>query len=521
MKQILLTAFSLALIFGCTKLDEKLNGQLSDASVSSGGGSGNASALLTATYDAMMGPFQNQDRLWCLQEHTTDECIGPTRAGDWDDNGVWRVLHSHQWDANHQFNAETFKELGKVVFAATDLLRFAPTPAQAAEAKLLRAYASYALLDGWNQVPYRVNTADPREIPQIRAGVAAADFIISELTSIIADLPVGPANRANKDAARVLLMKLYLNKGVYANRAAPTFAAADMNLAIAQANLIQASSRAYALTPNYFNNFTINNNALSTENIWTAENIGSVKSGNVRSRWYCTLHYNQNPSGWNGFTTLGDFYDKFEMADTRRKTNFNGITNVYGYNMGFLEGPQATYKRLTAVPSLLPPDSALKDRTGAPLSFTKAVKAIETGSNLEVTGVRVIKYAPDLGNGDNKDNDYVYFRYADVLLMKAEALLRGGTDPSAIPQTATMLTSMVRARAGLAPLSGGATVANLLDERAREFYWEATRRTDLIRFGKFLDAWQEKPASSAKSLLFPIPSGSLAANPNITQNSGY
>jgi hypothetical protein len=66
------------------------------------------------------------------------------------------------------------------------------------------------------------------------------------------------------------------------------------------------------------------------------------------------------------------------------------------------------------------------------------------------------------------------------------------------------------------------TLDNLLDERGRELYYEGWRRQDLIRFGKYLNAWQEKPADSGtKNLLFPIPANQLAVNPNLTQNPGY
>lgn len=505
MKKIIVLTFVSAFMFGCTKLDEKLNGQLAGSDVSGGsGGSANTAALLQTTYDALLGPFQDQARLWALQEHTSDECIGPTRAGDWDDNGVWRVLHSHQWDATHSWNAETYTDIGKVVFSATDLLRFNPTAQQAAEARLLRAYANFAWVDGWDQVPYRENTGDPREIPKIRKGTEAIDYVISEINAIMNDLPSSPVNKANKWGAKALLMKSLLNKGVYANRASPTFDVADMNLVISLANEIIASGN-FSLSSNYFDNFAPTNNALSTENIWTAENVGGSKSGNVRSRWYCTLHYNQNPSGWNGFTTLSDFYDKFDAADGRRSASYTGVTNVSGLKMGFLAGQQYDQN-----------GTALQDRRGQPLVFTPGVKSVETGSDLELTGIRVIKYVPDYGNGDNKDNDYVYFRLADILLMKAEAILRGGTDP----QSAVSLVNLVRARAGLSAITA-ITLDQLLDERGREMYWEGWRRTDLIRFGKFLEPWQEKASSSEKNLIFPIPARSLAANPNLTQNPGY
>jgi starch-binding outer membrane protein, SusD/RagB family len=514
MKHFFKIIIASAILTGCTKLDEKLGSQLS---VGGGGGSVTAATILNSTYDAMRGPFQDQARLWGVSEHSTDECIGPTRAGDWDDNGVWRVLHTHQWDANHAFLADTYRDLGRVVFSATDLLRFTPTAQQSAEGRMLRAMANFAWLDGWDQVPYRENTADPEEIPKVRKGTAALDYIISELTAVIPNLPDGPARICNKDAARVLLMKCYLNKGVYANRAAPTFAAADMNQVITLADQVMNSTRNYALATNFFDNFAPGNDnaALAREVIWSAENIGGVSSGNVRSRWFCGLHYNQNPSGWNGFTTLSDFYDKFEATDKRRGGNpYPGMT--FGILPGFLIGQQTNGSGVN-----------LNDRTGAPLAFTRAVKLVEVGSNLEVTGIRVIKYPIDYTSGDNSNNDYVYFRISDVILMKAEAILRGGTatannatfgsGATALAQVNFLRTHVSRGASAL----GSLTLDNLLDERGRELYWEGWRRNDLIRFGKFLGAWQEKPASGSERLLFPIPARSLAANPNLTQNPGY
>lgn len=510
MKYIFIIALLGVGLANCTKLDEELNGQLAD---NAGGGSGGVSAasILSGAYDGMRLPYQDQSRVWAAQEHTSDETVGPTRGGDWDDNGVWRVLHTHQWDPTHGFLADTYRDLGRVIFSTTDMQRFNPTPQQAAEGRMLRAMVTFSLVDGWDQVPYRENTGDPTEVPKVRKGTEAVDFIISELNAIIPVIAETPVNRANKNGARALLMKVLLNKGVIANRASPTFAPADMNQVISLANTIIASGR-YSLTPNYFDNFAPTNNTLSTENIWTAENVGGSSSGNVRSRWYSTLHYNQNPSGWNGFTTLADFYNKFSATDKRigvtypNQRNYSGSPT--GNTVGFMIGQQYDQAGV-----------ALKDRTGAPLAFTKEVDLIETGKNLEVTGIRVLKYPIDYASGDNANNDYVYFRYADVLLMKAEALLRGGTDP--MGQTAVQLVNMIRTRAGLSAL-GSVNLDQLLDERGREFYWEGWRRNDLIRFGKFLAAREEKPnVSSPHRLIFPIPSRSLAANPNLEQNPGY
>ncbi len=497
-----------SLVMSCSKLDE----QHQDALVRTGAASVSANDILKSIYEGDLRNFMNQDNLWAIQEHTTDECAGPTRGGDWDDNGIWRVLNQHTWDANHNFVRGAFENLGRMSFNATDALTRNPSPQQAAEAKFLRAFANFYLIEGWDQAPYRDNLTDLTEVPKVRKGSAGLDYIIAELESAKNDLSNGPANIANKNSCRALLMKCYLTKGVVANRAAPVFAAADMNKVIALADEIIATTA--SLNSNYFQNFAKDNNT-STENLFTGINYGGSSSGGVRSRYFCSLHYNMNPSGWNGFTTLSDFYDKFEATDKRRGGAYAGVTNVSGLNVGLLLGQQ--FNQLGV---------ALKDRKGGPLSFTRAVKPIETDPNtLEVTGIRVVKYPPDLTNGDNVDNDYVFLRLADVLLMKAEAILRGGTGTSTGPYggTALSIVNYIRTQASRsASALTSLTLDQLLDERGRELYWEGWRRMDLIRFGKFNGSNNIRSKVSSNSrTLFPVPAQQIAVNPNLAQNPGY
>lgn len=463
----------------------------------------NVEDLLTAQYNALRLPYQDQSRYWAAQQHTSDETIGPTRGPDWDDNGIWRSFHDHSWTPDHDFLASTFSELLQVVFGTTNVLAFEPTPQQAAEARFIRAFVVNSVLDGWGQVPFREAGTSLLDDSQVLQPADAVQLILDEVSAISSDLPDGPTHLANKDAALVLEMKTLLNRGAYINRENPTFDAADMNRVIAIAEQITASGR-YSLATNYYDNFAPNNDAISTENIWTGLNEGGISSGNVRSRWFCTLHYNQNPSGWNGFTTLGDFYASFEEDDIRRGADYPGMTEVSGINAGFLVGQQFDQD-----------GNALQDRLGNPLDFTPEVALQEAGGNLEVTGARVIKYPIDYNNGDNVDNDFVFYRYADVLLMQAEALMRNGDNAAALA-----IVNDIRNVRGASALSS-MDEETMLAERGRELYWEGHRRTDLIRFGRFLEAWENKPATSSERLLFPIPSRSLAGNPNLLQNPGY
>ncbi len=507
--KILFFLFFIIFTFSCTKLDETFRSELEENNAGI-----NAADLLTNAYNSIAGTYITGN-FWHLQEHTSDELIGPTRGPDWDDNGQWRALHAHTWNADHTLITGAFSDLLGAQFAASNVLQYNPTPQQAAEARFLRALTIFSVLDGWNQVPYRENLTDYRLDPVTLKGTAAADFIISELTAVMNDLPDNaPAYTANKNAARALLMKVYLNYGVFAdsadNRTKPTFSAEDMNQVITLADQITASGKYSVKADTYFDNFAPNDDAVSPENIFTFYSQNGVRGTGTEGTWFQIAHYSMDPSGWNGFATLSDFYNKFDANDERRGEYYTypGARPNPGHriNVGFLAGQQ--YNLTTDVP--------LKDRQGSPLIFTPEVHLRETGNNLEVTGIRVDKYAYDYSNySSQNNNDWAMFRYADVLLMKAEALLRTNKADDALT-----IVNDLRAARGVSPL-GSLTLDNLLDERGREMYWEGWRREDLIRFGKYLDAWQEKPTDDPKNILFPIPNNQLSVNPNLVQNPGY
>ncbi|MEN9685950.1 MAG: hypothetical protein RLZZ28_1736 [Bacteroidota bacterium] len=522
---------------GCTKLDEGLNSTLTNAQVSSSLGATGTGLLLQAAYNDIGGPLTAQDLVFSLMENSSDESLVPTRGGDWDDNGVWRVVHNHTWNADHGQVLNVFNALNKINFDATNVLGFNPTAGQGAEARFLRALALYYLLDLYGQYPIRNPGDNLLLAPTVKSGADGAAFIISELTAILPNLPASNgSNLANPDAARVLLMKCYLQKGTWANRAAPTFDAADMAQVVTLGNAIINSGK-YGYNANYFDNFNPTNDN-SKEAIFRYNNTAGVGAGNsgIGGRWNMTLHYNSytpsNPNaGWNGFSTIGDFYASFNTtggataygpADTLLDPrlggrNYNNSKTISGINPGFLVNQQYNEAGV-----------ALKDRKGNPLAYDKTIAAnmIETGGNLEVTGIRVVKYVPDYTQygGGPAGNDLMIFRYSDVVLMVAEAKARTNDLAGAL----TMVNALRTAR-GAAPMSSIVLVnpnnvedpGTLLAERGRELYWESHRRTDLERFGVFLKPWQYKPTDDPKNLLYPIPNQALAANPNLKQNPGY
>jgi hypothetical protein len=513
-----LFAISVLAITNCTDLEEKYGGNLTESQVAEDEASINA--LLINLDNSLRVAFQNPfGDVITLSEITTDELIVPTRGRDWYDNGVWQQLHQHRWNGDHTLISGCFNDLNGVVFAATDILRFSPTSQQEATARFYRALAMYWLLDFFDQVPYR----DPGEstlLPaKVRKGLEALEYIISEINEVTQHLPDGPATLPNKDAAKVLLMKCYLNKGVYSNRQAPAFAASDMNEVIKLADDVVNSNR-YSFSNNYFDNFAPNNATIGKENILTQQNVGGVSNGTQLLLYIVfPLHYNNTPFGPNGWTTLSDFYDKFEPTDLRRGQVYqtpNSPPNPGDrINAGFLIGQQ--YDHFS--------DSPLMDQRGNPLIFTREVHQLETSSNLEITGIRPQKYVFDWTYFFELDNDWVYFRLPDVLLMKAEAILRGGTATSAGPfgSTALELVNSIRQHPSRGASALSALDLNvLLDERGRELWLECWRRQDLIRFGEFLGEFQEKEyISDPRYLLFPIPNQQLAVNENLIQNPGY
>jgi hypothetical protein len=344
------------------------------------------------------------------------------------------------------------------------------------------------------------------ELPTVMSSSEAVDFIVSELTSIMGNLPADAVPwTATQNAAKALLAKLYLNKAVYVSedRQNFTFDAADMNQVISYCDEI-INSGDYELEAEYFDNFTSDNGENSSEAIFCTNNVDGIQSNSMRGIWMSTLHYNQTPSGWNGFTTLADFYNTFEEQDNRRYAELSTLKEQTGLNAGFLVGQQ--YDK----------DGAeLQDRQGNPLSFTSESPIIVSGSNLETSGYRFIKYIPNMDGESTPGNDFVFLRYADILLMKAEALMRSGNNADALT-----IVNNLREFRGASAL-GSLSEQDMLDERGRELWMEGWRRNDLIRFGKFLEAWAEKPASDPAYLLFPFPRAQIVANPNLEQNPGY
>ncbi|MBT8185026.1 MAG: RagB/SusD family nutrient uptake outer membrane protein [Eudoraea sp.] len=508
----LLLALSAILITSCS-LEIEETDSIIDTSTASGGifnGVDDPTSALNNLFNGLGGRYENQENFYAMQEVTTDEFLVPTRGTDWGDNGIWRTLHAHTWDPGHLFILRAWNDWNQSIFLASEIIdpRSSASAEEVAQAKFIRALGTWVIMDAFGQVPFRGVDEGPDVNPVVWDAPTAYSAILQDLDEAIADLPATQAmdqdnlKRASKAAARFLKARVLLNSGTYTGSGAPDSGA--LNEVVSLVDAIAADG--FALQAGYFDLFKEDPD---TETIlWTDSSVGN----NI----FNGLHYNtqsgDGTGGWNGFSTLAEFYDSFEGNPT---TNYVGdlqeerrgwvpdATNAddtnFGIAYGFFVGQ--TYDKNGV---------ALKDRAGNPLVFTKDYPGLV--GNGEREGIRVIKYHPANGNFTRHK---LLFRYADAHLMKAEAILRGATGGDA--------TAMVNELRVLrdAPLLGNVTEDDMLAERGRELYAEMIRRTDLIRFGKFSEAWSFKEAGDGTRELFSIPANALLSNPNLVQNPGY
>ncbi|AVR47513.1 RagB/SusD family nutrient uptake outer membrane protein [Christiangramia fulva] len=499
-------------VFACTDLEIDETDSLIVNQTGEFTGVADVEATLAGIYDALRGQIENQANLYALNEVSSDELVVPTRGTDWGDNGVWRTLHQHSWSAIHPYVRDTWNEQNSNVFRTTEVIdsRSNPSAQQEAEARFLRAFSMFWIMDLYGQVPFREPDEGIDVDPRVFSRSEAFDFIVNDLTTALQSLPEtgpGPQNdKATAAAAHFLLAKLYLNKHIYyGNESADP---ADMEKVVEHVDALQ--DLGFGLVDGYFEIFQPD---LDNETIfYTHSSVGN--------RIWNTLHYNQNSpdnegGGWNGFTTLAEFYDLFEGDPN---TNFVGdgqeerrgwvpdATTAndqnYGIGYGFLIGQQYDTD-----------GSKLKTRPGADLVFTKQLPGL-LGNN-ERTGIRVIKYHPFDGTEAASFRGHeIVFRYSDAHLMKAEAIFRGASGD------ALALVNELRTLRKASPLSS-LTEKDLIDERGRELYGEFWRRNDQVRFGTFTTPWAFKENTQDFRVLYPIPASAIISNPNLTQNPGY
>lgn len=462
---------------------------------------------------------------WKMQELSTDEAV----IG-WGDEGI-RDFHAHNWTAQNQFIAGFYYRAYYQIALANEFLRETTEgkltgrnlgePLKAdiriyrAEARFLRALSYWHLLDFFRNVPFVTENSSSTEKPSQIDPVELFEFIEAELNDIttgdeaeeLIDAGENEYGRADKGAAWTLLAKLYLNAEVYG--------AGDHYTDVISATSNVINSGAYELADVYRNNFLADNNT-------SPEMIFTVNFDGTRTQGY----------GGTTFLVFANIGGSLLDAETEFRDEFIGV------NSGW-----AGVRTTSALVNLFPPaDDPYPNVIGATDSRAifwtdgqnKSIAEIPTYTG---NGYGVLKYSnvnSDGTAGSNPafpDTDFPMFRLADVYLMYAEAVVRGGSGGS-IAEAVDYINELRERAYGNTTgniLAAQLTESFVLDERARELYFEAHRRTDLIRFDSFSDngIWPWKGGVAAGQVsesyrdLYPLPASDIIANTNLSQNDPY
>jgi hypothetical protein len=474
-------------------------------------------SALGGAYTSLYG-YMGTTGPWAAQEVSSDEMVVPTRGPDWGDGGHWVRLHQQEWTSEDPTVNTTWGFLFGGVSATNRLifqfeeLQNPLTDPFIGELKGLRAIYYLWLLDLFGNVPIVTGFADVDPTPPTNTRAEVYNFVESELTTALDAVSDAvdqtTYGRVNRNVILTALTRLYLNAEVY--KGSPEWSkAADMASQV-------INSGSYSLEADYFANFNVDNSG-SSEFIWAIPYDAVFAGGNnivMQTLSYLNQEsYSLAAQPWNGWCTVEEFFNSYQDDDLRKGQpgTEEGPSTVRG---NFLRGPQwdvSGTKRLVDDGTL----ASGVDPDGVLFTIRPEINELFPEAWREA-GARNSKFEFEIGGQPNMNNDYPLMRYADVLLMRAEALWRmnaGDTE-------ALALVNQIRDRAGVAPFDA-LTEDNLLAERGREMFAETVRRTDLIRFGKFTDEWWAKAAQDECKEIFPIPKAQTDANPNLVQNPCY
>ncbi|MDO9255795.1 MAG: RagB/SusD family nutrient uptake outer membrane protein [Bacteroidales bacterium] len=468
--------------------------------------------------------FTTTRALWNLQEITTDEAICA-----WGDVGI-ADLNTQTWSKQNPFLTALYQRLSLSVTYANEFIRNSagntdPTMMRYnAEARYLRALAYAWSMDLFGNPAFTteadaVGKVFPKQLdPDFTVGRAKLfNYVVSELKDIETKLgePGFSYPQADQAACWMLLARVYLNAEVYTGT--PKYDSCKY-----YCNQVITSGK-YSLATKYRQNFSADNDRANNPEMIFAFAYDGV-----------------NTQGYTGPTFIIE-----SSSDARyiRAEDFHGLTSNTNWN-GNRTKKQFLYTLLGDTISVYGNNPIpwttdtmfVQCKDTRVLCKVKKQVDIPSASSSGDYGIGVYKFTAKNTDGSQAANystafastDFPIFRYADALLMLAESKFRLG-DASAIDEI-----NAVRARA-FGGVIGNITADKLtadflLAERGREFYYEAQRRTDLVRFGKFTDgnynwAWKGgaiNGTNTDKHLnVFPIPGDELSANPNILPTPGY
>ena len=477
---------------------------------------------------------------------TTDEAMIPIRGGDWYDGGLWNAMYQHRWTADDQSLYDTWKYIYKVIVLANKsldiissksvLLSAAQQQEYRAEVRAIRAMFYYYAMDMFGRVPLVLSTDEQRYSSQFQGQTDRSSvfhFVFQELQQVLPSLPDQHSNKEGNYYGRItqpvvnfLLAKLALNAEIYmyddwtrgyANR--PKGSDIHFSVPAAEASshggdkelnawetciyyCDKLAEEGYVLESDDAFNFSTHNET-SKEIIFTIPMDKNIYT-NQFHYLFRSYHYTHGGAlGWgseNGTcatisTMKANHYGEAD-EDARCKMNFvAGVVKVDGHELLMDNGKPLEYQPFEVAQNL---------------TNSKFIKT---------AGARMAKYEVDRTSymdGKLQSNDIVLFRYADALLMKAEAKVRNG-------ENGDEELNRIRARVGMPYRK--ATLDNILEERLLELVWEGWRRQDLIRFGKFTGAYDLRTPlqgeSSGYTTVFPIPQKCIDLNSELVQNKGY
>lgn len=445
-----------------------------------------------------------------LQTFGSDEAMLPTRGNDWYDGGIWQAMYKHSWSAGHDLPKNAWLYLYKVItlcnhsleqiFAHHELIDSTTLLAYQAEVRALRAIYYWQLLDLFGRVPLITTTeVSMNDVLQSERNELFT-FVVRELEDVLPYLSDANSvregdyyGRVTKPVVYFVMAKLMLNAEVYCG--VPLW-----DEVVHYCDLIEQEG--YRLETNYADNFAVYNES-SVENIWIIPMDKNLYS-NQQQNLYRSYHYRHAAAygftAENGSCATRQTLTIFGYGSSEQDSRFD--LNYWAGTVTDLNG------------------NVVKDRVGNPMVYLPWEVEIDLSGSpyVEMAGARMKKYAVDknaLKDGKLMDNDIVLFRFADVLLMRAEAKLRMGLDGQADYDA-------VRARAGM-PVRE-LNLQNLLDERLLELCWEGWRRQDLIRFGQYHSLYEGIDAvneADGHTTVYPIPADVMALNHNLEQNPGY
>jgi hypothetical protein len=530
--KILLGMGLVSLTYSCTDLEEDLVGDLTTnftvdgvTNQSFSGGAFTVSDELGAAFGALRGTgTAGHGGYFSVQSVSTDEMAVTQKGGDWFDGGIWLDIHRHtQTSANGPIR-DTWNGGYNAIAEVNNAIKNGGLDANlSAQAKVLRAYLHWRLLDMYGRIRFVDENGASAQLTR----VAGFNKIESEILSAVGiskvtasmDLSASALNtadvkyRVNQFAALGILAKLYLNAEIYTGtvRWQEAYDAANYIIENSSYRLSDASTSvpnpskrpavatdadkltgyAAVFSPSNFDN---------PEIIWSVEYDEATAGG--MNFHQMTLHYASQftylfqDQPWNGYSALEEFYNSYSDGDARKKNNF-------------IIGDQTDFGGSVIV-------DLAADTSDPEISYSSSINELEPNAG-RTAGARLGKFAfknfarPDL------DNDYPLVRLGDVYLMRAEAKARAAGNWS----LALADVNTIRARAGVSAL-GSITATEFLAERGREMFMESSRRSDLIRFGAFGDAWWEKTASNASKIVMPIPAEAIQNSAGaLTQNTGY